>query len=43
MPLSQIIQLIKIQDKAVWDLEQMIGPDIDIEDMGWDMELGHEE
>jgi hypothetical protein len=43
MPLSQIIQLVKIQDKAVLDLEQMIGLDIDIEDTGWDMELGQEE
>jgi hypothetical protein len=43
MPLSQIIQLVKFQDKAVLDLEQMIGLDIDIEDTGWDMELGHEE
>jgi len=43
MPLSEIIQLVKIQGKAVLDLEQMIGLDIDIEDTGWDMELGHEE
>jgi hypothetical protein len=43
MPLSQIIQLVKFQDKAVLDLEQMIGLDIDIEDTGWDMELGQEE
>jgi hypothetical protein len=43
MPLSEIIQLVNTQDKAVLDLEQMIGLDIDIEDTGWDMELGHEE